>query len=54
MFPSFIVNLLKEVGVEINGANEWDPKITDDRFYDRVMREKNLGLGEAYMDGWCS
>jgi cyclopropane-fatty-acyl-phospholipid synthase len=35
-----------------NGDRPWDIRITDDRFYDRVLRSGNLGLGESYMDGW--
>jgi len=38
--------------VEINGPNPWDIRVHDERLYARVLREKNLGLGEAYMDGW--
>ncbi len=30
----------------------WDIRVTDERFYLRVWREKSLGLGESYMDGW--
>ncbi len=52
MFPSIIVQKLADFGIEINGPHEWDPQVRDERFYGRVMREKNLGLGESYMDGW--
>ena len=52
MFPSIIVEKLKSAGILINGPDEWDPQVRDERFYGRVMREKNLGLGESYMDGW--
>lgn len=52
MFPSIIVERLRSVGITINGPDAWDPQVLDGRFYGRVMREKNLGLGESYMDGW--
>jgi cyclopropane-fatty-acyl-phospholipid synthase len=26
--------------------------VHDDRFYERVLNEGNLGLGESYMEGW--
>ncbi len=49
-------NLIKEIldgaGVSINGSMPWDLKINDPRFYDRILKEGSLGLGEAYMDGW--
>ncbi|WP_343217571.1 cyclopropane fatty acyl phospholipid synthase [Cloacibacillus sp. An23] len=52
MFPSIIIEKLKSAGVTIGGPEPWDPQVRDERFYGRVMREKNLGLGESYMDGW--
>ena len=47
-----IRNLLELAEVEVNGPNPWDIQVHDPRFYDRVLREVELGLGEAYMDGW--
>jgi cyclopropane-fatty-acyl-phospholipid synthase len=44
--------LLSRAGVAIGGTNPWDITVNDERFFARVLREKNLGLGEAYMDGW--
>ena len=52
VFPKVIQNKLKELGVVINGKDPWDPVVTDERFYHRIMAEKSLGLGESYMDGW--
>ncbi|MDQ7781639.1 MAG: cyclopropane fatty acyl phospholipid synthase [Desulfomonilaceae bacterium] len=49
---SFVGDLLSQCGITINGSNPWDIHVHDDRFYTRVLRHKNLGLGEAYMDGW--
>jgi cyclopropane-fatty-acyl-phospholipid synthase len=47
-----VEELLGEAGIEINGPNPWDIQVHDDRLFGRVIREKNLGLGEAYMEGW--
>lgn len=44
--------LFSLAGVEVNGSSPWDIQIHDPRFYDRVLRETMLGLGESYMDGW--
>ena len=44
--------LLESAGVEINGSRPWDIHIHDPRFYNRVLQETSLGLGESYMDGW--
>jgi cyclopropane-fatty-acyl-phospholipid synthase len=47
-----VETLFSRAGVTIGGANPWDITVNDERFFARVLREKNLGLGEAYMDGW--
>ena len=38
----------------MNGPNPWDIQIHDARVWARVLRDRELGLGEAYMDGWWS
>lgn len=48
----FVESLLLKAGVTVNGPHPWDIQVKDDRFYDRVIRERSLGLGEAYMEGW--
>ncbi len=47
-----VAELLASVGIQINGTNPYDIIIYNEKFYDRVLSLKNLGLGEAYMDGW--
>lgn len=49
---SIVSELFAQCGIMINGPNSWDIQVHDDRFYPRVLQEKSLGLGEAYMDGW--
>jgi len=44
--------LLSTAAIEINGKNPWDLQVHDERFFDRVMRDASLGLGESYLDGW--
>ena len=44
--------MLELAGIQVNGGNPWDIQVHDTRFYDRVLRDSSLGLGEAYMDGW--
>ena len=39
-------------GIVINGNQPWDIHVECDKFYKRVLRDGNLGLGETYMDGW--
>lgn len=44
--------LMGRAGVAVNGPEPWDIHVSDPRLYGRVLAWKNLGLGEAYMDGW--
>lgn len=47
-----IETLLKLAGVEVGGSKPQDIIVHDDRFYAKVMRYRELGLGESYMDHW--
>jgi cyclopropane-fatty-acyl-phospholipid synthase len=47
-----VTELFATAGIEINGTNPCDITIYNEKFYDRVLSLKNLGMGEAYMDGW--
>ncbi|QDH70227.1 cyclopropane fatty acyl phospholipid synthase [Marilutibacter alkalisoli] len=47
-----VLGLLAGAGVQVDGPNETDPRIHDERFYARVLSQGSLGLGESYMDGW--
>ncbi len=49
---TIIRELLDQADVQINGKNPWDIQVHDSRFYDRVLRETSLGLGESYVEGW--
>lgn len=45
-------DILEKADIQVNGPRSKDIQIKDQRFWDRVLAEGNLGLGEAYMDGW--
>lgn len=47
-----VQNILGPAGININGNNPWDIQVHDDRFYQRILAQGSLGLGESYMDGW--
>ncbi len=47
-----IKTLFAEAGIGINGSNTWDIRVYDDRFYKRMVKNRNLGMGESYMEGW--
>jgi cyclopropane-fatty-acyl-phospholipid synthase len=47
-----VQELFAQAGVRIDGSRRWDIRVSNKKFYDRVLAEGNLGLGESYMDGW--
>ncbi|MCU0560718.1 MAG: cyclopropane fatty acyl phospholipid synthase [Desulfobacterales bacterium] len=47
-----VEDLLAQAGVAIGGTHAWDISVRDERLFVRMLRQRNLGLGEAYMDGW--
>ena len=44
--------LLAVADVNVGGDRPHDIRVHDDRFWGRVLRDRELGLGEAYQDGW--
>ncbi len=44
--------LLDKAGIDVAGSQPWDIRVHDERFWDRVASQRELGLGESYMDGW--
>lgn len=49
---AIIVDLLQRAGINLNGPNAWDIQVHDERFYKSAINKGELGVGEAYMDGW--
>jgi cyclopropane-fatty-acyl-phospholipid synthase len=47
-----VIGLMEAAGVQPDGPGDCDPRILDEHFYGRVLREGSLGLGDSYMDGW--
>lgn len=47
-----IGQMLAKAEVRINGDAPGDIQVHNHAFYDRVLAEGSLGLGESYMDGW--
>ena len=48
----FVEELAAEAGVTINGNSPYDLQVKNTGFYQRVLRDGALGVGESYMDGW--
>jgi cyclopropane-fatty-acyl-phospholipid synthase len=47
-----IAELLALGDIELGGSRDFDVAVHDRRFFDRVLSEGTVGVGEAYMDGW--
>jgi len=51
-YKEAIRQLLDMGGIGINGSAPHDIRVCNEKFYERVLKEGSLGLGESYMDGW--
>ena len=49
---TLVHEILESARIEIDGQMPWDIRINDERFYQRIMTDGSLGLGESYMEGW--
>ena len=47
-----VEEILAYADVKINGDRPFDIQVFDERFYERVLKDHSLGLGESYMEGW--
>ena len=50
--PEIGRRILDAAGVTLGGDAPHDITIHDDRFWDRVLSDRELCLGESYQDGW--
>jgi cyclopropane-fatty-acyl-phospholipid synthase len=48
----YIKNKLSNADIHIDGNRPWDIQVYDPRFFNKVLTQGSLGLGESYMDGW--
>ena len=53
-YESLVRDLLQQAGITLGGSAPHDLHVHDARFFERVVAEGSLGLGESYMDGWWS
>ncbi|MBV9385042.1 MAG: cyclopropane fatty acyl phospholipid synthase [Chroococcidiopsidaceae cyanobacterium CP_BM_ER_R8_30] len=44
--------ILTKADIEINGDRPWDIQVHNENFYQRVVYQGSLGLGESYVEGW--
>lgn len=46
-----IESLLEGTDVIVNGRRPWDLQVRDEVFFERVLAQGSLGVGDSYMDG---
>ncbi len=46
-----VESLLRGTDVALDGGHPWDIQVRDTGFFQRVLSQGSLGVGEAYMDG---
>lgn len=49
---SIVRNLFELAGVNIGGTAPGDIRVKNPAFYERLLRDASIGLGESYMDDW--
>ena len=47
-----VEQILGLAGIEASGCQPWDITVHNPEFYRQTWMRRNLGMGEAYMDGW--
>lgn len=47
-----LAEILAAADIRVNGNRTWDLQVHNERFFERVLAEGSLGVGESYMDGW--
>lgn len=52
VIEEIIQEKFKSAGIDCKKENPCGFRIHDRRFYEKVLRNGSLGLGESYMDGW--
>ncbi|MCX7132202.1 class I SAM-dependent methyltransferase [Aeromonas sp.] len=51
-YYNIVEELLGYAGITINGSRPYDIRVMNPLFFQRVLQEGSLGLGESYMDNW--
>ncbi|UKJ08869.1 cyclopropane fatty acyl phospholipid synthase [Solitalea lacus] len=44
--------IIERTGIIVNGTNTFDIVVNNPHFYQRVLANGSLGLGDSYVDGW--
>lgn len=53
-YKQIVQGLARQAGITLDGSAPCDIQVHNEAFYERVIAQGTLGLGESYMDGWWS
>lgn len=51
-YKSHVISFLEKAGIAIGGPNDFDIHVNDDRFYEMFFKDRTVGAGEAYTEGF--
>ena len=46
------LEILSAAGIPLNSPEPWSIRVHNEKLWDRVISQKQLGFAESYMDGW--
>ncbi|MCX6444582.1 MAG: cyclopropane fatty acyl phospholipid synthase [Actinobacteria bacterium] len=49
---SLCLDILASAGIPVNSHEPWSIHVRNEKLWDRIISQHQLGLGESYMDGW--
>ncbi|MDX2200614.1 MAG: cyclopropane fatty acyl phospholipid synthase [Phycisphaerae bacterium] len=49
---TLVASRLAQAGIQLNGKNPWDVRVSNDAFYADLARRGSLAAGEDYVRGW--
>lgn len=47
-----VEEILSQANIRVGGGRPWDIRVHNDRFFDRLLAQGSLGLGESYLEEW--
>ena len=51
-YKTRVERILNDADIFVGGSRDWDIQVHRPELYRRALTQGNLGLGEAYMEGW--
>ena len=46
------LSILDQAEIPLNSSEPWSIHVYNEKLWDRIIAQHQLGLGEAYIEGW--